>query len=111
VVIEINVCRFTASAIPPENKAPPVVDTDRMQASQSAPQLFEMIAGRDPQVLISCRVIDHLQLPKKAMFEVGRNVPRLDIVDEEGSQPMVPKAYDHAPASLWAIVPRNGTIF
>jgi hypothetical protein len=34
-----------------------------------------MIAGRHPQILIGCRVVDHLELTEKPAFEIRWNVP------------------------------------
>ena len=66
-----------------------------MESRQIAAQLLEVIAGRHAQVLIDRRVVDHLELPKEAAFKIRRDVPRSDIFDEEGAQPLVPKAPDH----------------
>jgi hypothetical protein len=75
VVVQIDACRFTSVPIPPENEPPLFVDTDRMEAFQMAPQLFEMVAGRDPQILIRHRIVDHLEFPKQAAFQFGWDSP------------------------------------
>jgi hypothetical protein len=49
-----------------------------------------------PQVLIGRRVVDHLELAEEPAFEIGRDVPRLPILDEEGAQPTRPETHDHA---------------
>ena len=69
-----------------------------MEPCQIAAQLLEVIAGRHAQVLIGRRIVDHLELAKQAAFEIGWDVPRADILDEEGAQPFVPKAHDHTAA-------------
>ena len=43
-------------------------------------------------------IVDHLELPEEAAFKIGRNVPRRNVVNEEGAQPLVSKAHDHAAA-------------
>jgi hypothetical protein len=40
-----------------------------MQTRQIALQLLEMIAGRNAQILVGRRVVNHLQLPEEAAFE------------------------------------------
>jgi hypothetical protein len=68
-----------------------------------------MIAWRRPQVLIGRRIVDNLELAEEPAFEIGRDVRRLPILDEEGAQPLVPKAHDHAAAPLCVYVPPLGT--
>jgi len=68
-----------------------------MQPRQIAAQLLEVIAGRHAQVLIGHGIVDHLELSEQPGFEIGRNVAGADIVDKEGPQPVIPKAYDHRP--------------
>ena len=68
-----------------------------------------MIAWRHPQILIGSRIIDHLELAKQPAFEIGREMPRLPILDEEGAQPLIPKAYDHAAARVCTYTPLLGT--
>jgi hypothetical protein len=46
-----------------------------MEAFQMAPQLFEMVAGRDPQILIRHRIVDHLEFPKQAAFQFRWDSP------------------------------------
>jgi hypothetical protein len=80
-----------------------------MEPRQIAAQLLEMVAGRHAQFLIGHRVVDHLELPKEAAFEIGRDISRLDILDEEDVQPFVPKAHDHTAAQVCVYVPLYGT--
>jgi hypothetical protein len=80
-----------------------------VEVRQIAPQLLEMIAWRRPQVMIGRRVVDHLDLAEEPTSEIGRDVPRLLILDEEGAQPLVPKAHDHAAAPPCVCVPPFGT--
>jgi hypothetical protein len=67
-----------------------------VKACQVAPQLLEVIAGRRPQVSICLCVVDHLELAEEPAFDIRRNAGRPLIFYEEGSEPLVPKAYDHA---------------
>src|SRR5271166_5063806 len=69
-----------------------------MESSQIAAQLLEVIAGGHPQVPIGCRVVDHLELAEETAFDVGRDVPRPDVLNEERPQPLVPKAHNHSGA-------------
>ena len=62
-----------AAAVPPENQPPLLVDSDRVRSRQVAAQLLEMIAGRQSQILIGRRVVDHLELAEEPAFEVGRD--------------------------------------
>jgi hypothetical protein len=83
VVVKIDTGSLAATAIPLKDQAPLLVDADRMKACQIAVQLFEMIAGRHAQVLISRRVVDHLKLPKQSIFEIRRDISRPDILGEK----------------------------
>ena len=58
-----------------------------MQACQIATQLFEVVAGWNAQVLICRRIVDHLELPEETLLEIGRNISRTFVLDEEGTQP------------------------
>src|SRR5258708_2929278 len=98
VVVEIDTFCLASAAVPPEDQPPLAVDADRVEPCQIAAQLLEVIAGRRPQVLISRRVVNHLELAEEPAFEVGRNVPRPRVLDEEGPQPLVPKSHDHPAA-------------
>src|SRR5438105_15918428 len=73
-----------------------------MEALKIAAQLFEMIAGRHPQVLIRRCIIEHLDLAEEPFFQTGRNLLRSDVLDEEIAKPVVPKAHDHVQPSLSA---------
>jgi hypothetical protein len=74
------------AATPPEDQPPLLVDADRVIPGQVATQLLEMIAGRYTQILIGCCVVDHLELAKEPVFEIGWDIPRSLILDEEGAQ-------------------------
>jgi hypothetical protein len=100
MVVEINIRRFTMAAIPSENKPPLLVDTDTAKAFEIAPQFFEMIAGRDSQILIRRRIVDHLELAKQSAIQIGRYFLRVYIIDEEITQPIISKAYDHSPSPI-----------
>jgi len=69
-----------------------------------------VIAGRHAKILICCRIVDHLELAKDSIHEIGRNVSRADIINEEGSQPFISKAYDHWSIQYgWDSVPLYGS--
>jgi hypothetical protein len=70
VIVEIDPLGL-AAAIPAENQPPLVVDADRIEARQVAPQLLKVIAGRHTQILIGSRIVDHLELAKQPAFEIG----------------------------------------
>jgi hypothetical protein len=55
-----------------------------------------MVAGRRSQIAVGCRVVDHLDFAKQAIFQIGRDFLRPDVVDEELPQPFIPEAQDHA---------------
>jgi hypothetical protein len=84
------------AAIPSKHQPPSLVDADRVQAVEMAPQLLEMVAGRRSQVAVRCRIVDHLYFAEQAIFQVGRDFLRHDVVDEELPQPVIPEAQDHA---------------
>jgi len=62
------------SAIPPEDQPPLLIDSYGMEALQVATQFFEVITRRNSQVLICCRVINHLKLAKQSGFKVRRDI-------------------------------------
>jgi len=81
----------------PTERPPPLpVDADRIKAREIAAQFLEMIAGRHAQVLVGRRVVDHLDFAEQAIFQIGRDFLRPDVVDEELPQPFIPEAQDHA---------------
>ena len=41
-----------------------------MKGSQIAAQFLEVIAGRDTQILIRRRIVDHLEFAEQAAFEI-----------------------------------------
>ena len=109
MVVQIDALCFTSAAVPFEDQPPLLVDADRMEARKIAAQLLEMIAGRHTQILIGRRIVNHLELAKKAAFEIGRDVPGAGILDKESPQPYIPKAHDHAGTPLRVYVPLYGT--
>jgi len=69
-----------------------------------------MIARRHTQILVGRRIVDHLELPKEPVFEIGRDVSRSDILDEKGAQPLVPESFRSCgPSQACSYVPLNGT--
>jgi len=95
MVVEIDVRRFSAFAIPTENKPPLAIDPDRMKTGEIAAQLLEMIAGRHAQILICRGIIDHLEFAEETAIEIWWNVPGMALFQEEGLQPVIPKTHDH----------------
>jgi hypothetical protein len=85
VVVEIDFRSLTLAAIPSKDQPPLPVDADRMKACQIATQLFEVVAWWNAQVLICSRIVDHLELPEEPPLEIGRNVSRPHVLDEEGT--------------------------
>src|SRR5262245_10043675 len=100
MIVEVDALCLAATAVPTEDQPPLAVDADRMEPDQIAAQLFKVIAGRHPKVQIGRRVVDHLELAEEPAFEIGRDVTRPHVLDEEGAQPLVPKAHDHPVAPL-----------
>lgn len=82
-----------------------------MESFKVAPELLEVVAWRNPEILVGGRVVDHLELSEEAAFEIWRNVPRMNVANEECAQPRVPKADDHAEGPGRASVPLNGSPF
>jgi hypothetical protein len=95
MVVEIDIGCFASFAVPPEDQPPLLVHPDGMQPREVAMQLLEMVAGRCPQVGISRRIVDHLELSEYPSFEIGRDVTRLAVINEELAQPSIAKSYDH----------------
>src|SRR5215475_13755479 len=91
VIVEIDIPGFAPAAVPSKDQPPLPVDADRIESCEIAAQPLEMIAGRHAQVLIGCRVVDH-----EAGLKIGWDVPRSNIFDVEGAQPLVPETQDHA---------------
>src|SRR5487761_375089 len=110
MVVQIDALRFTTAAVPLEDQPPLPAYADRMEARKIAAQLFEMIAGRHTQILIGRRIVNHLELAKKAAFEIGRDLPGAGIFDKESPQPFIPKADDHAATPLRVYVLPYGTL-
>jgi hypothetical protein len=72
VVVEINALCLPATAVPPEDQPPLIVDTDRVETRLVAAELLAMIAWRHPQILIGSRIIDHLELAKQPGCGIDR---------------------------------------
>lgn len=96
VVVEIDAPCLSPGAIPSKDEPPLFVHAYRMKTFQIAAQLLEVIAGQDTQILVRGRIVDHLELTEQAAFQIGGYFLRSNILDKEGSQP---------------IVPRDGTVF
>src|ERR1700730_18510226 len=96
IALWIYIFRLTPTAIPPKNQPPSLVDANRVEAGKIAPQLLKMVAGRRSQIAVRCRIVDHLDFAEQAIFQIGRDFLRSDVVDEELPQPVVPEAQDHA---------------
>jgi len=45
-------------------------------------------------------IVDHLELAEQAIFQIGRDFLRSDVVDEELAQPVIPEAHNHAAAPV-----------
>jgi hypothetical protein len=99
VIVEIQAGRFTSTAVPTKHQSPLLIYPNRMEPSEIAAQLFEVVAGRRAEILIGGGVVDHLQLPKEAARKVGRDISRRNVLDKEEAQPIVPKANDHSAPS------------
>jgi len=69
-----------------------------VEPRQFTTQFLEVIAGRNPQILISRRVVNHLELAEEAAFKIGRDTPRPRVLDGERAQPRVSKANDQGAA-------------
>lgn len=54
-----------------------------MEFPQIAAQLLEVITGWHAQILIGRCIINHLELAKEPAFDIGRNTPRPNILNEE----------------------------
>src|SRR5439155_10527133 len=109
MIVEIDALGLAAVAVPTKNQPPLAVDADRLEPSQIAAQLLEVIAGRHPQGLVGRRVVDHLELAEEPAFQVGRNVPRPRVLDEERAQPLVSKGPITRQLHLCVYVPLMGT--
>lgn len=66
VIVEIKPAGLSFIRIPAENQPPLLVHADRMKAVQITLELLKVITWRNPQVLISRCVVDHLQPAKKS---------------------------------------------
>jgi hypothetical protein len=95
MIVQVHAARFASTAVPYENQSPLLVDTDRMQAIQPTPQFLEVIAWRHSQVLICHCIVDQLYFPKQPTFQIGCDLLRPNIKDEEIPQPGIPKTDDH----------------
>src|SRR5262245_50523342 len=96
MVVEIDARRFAASAVPTKDESPLPVDPDGMQSGQIASQLFEMVAGRHPQIPVGHGIVDHLALAEHPIFQIGWNISRSYVGDKEIPQRSIAKARDHS---------------
>jgi len=63
------------------------------------PNVHAILATQGDTVKAGQPIVELDQIvPKEAAFEIRRDIPRLDILDEEDAQPFVPKAHDHTAA-------------
>ena len=87
---------FAPGARPTKNKSPLLVDPNGVKSREVAAKLLEMIAWRYPQISIGRRIVEHLKSAKQPFSKVGRDISRIQILNEERPQPFVTEAYDHA---------------
>jgi hypothetical protein len=80
-----------------------------MEARQDTAEHLEVIARRYSQIPIGSRIVDHLKFAKQPTFEIGRDAPRLRVLDEEGAQPLFSEADDHAAIRMCTHIPLSGT--
>jgi hypothetical protein len=95
MVIEIKAAGLAPPTIPTKYQPPLLVYANGMVTVERALQLLEMIARRHPQVLVGGGVVDHLQAAKQSAFKICWDMARMDIVYEEGTQPLIPEASNH----------------
>jgi hypothetical protein len=73
--------------------------------------MTRLASGRHAQVLIGRRIIDHLDLAEQTAFQIGWDFLRSNVLDEEVTQPAIPKAHDHSATPRRDNVPLCGTSF
>ena len=104
MVIQIQIPRLAAPAIPPEHQPPLPINAHRMPALQAATQLFEMVARWHPQILIARRVVDHLQLAEQPAFQIRWYFPPAHIIHEERPQPNIAETDDHVTTPFYELL-------
>ena len=100
MVVEIDVARCTAMAIPSEYQSPLLIHANGVKTFKLATQLLEMIAGRNAQILVRRRIIQHLQPSKQPTFQIRRYASRMLILNKEGPQNLISKTEDHVTVSI-----------
>jgi hypothetical protein len=69
-----------------------------------AREFLEVITRRYPQILITGRIIDHLQLSEQSRLEFCRNVSRSQIVHVKCGEPSITKRLDHSiKSNFWKV--------
>ena len=57
------------------------------------------VLGRHAKALTVVASLLNLKLAKQPRLQIGREVPRTDIIHEEGAEPFIPRANDYSKAS------------
>jgi hypothetical protein len=83
MIVKIDAVCFAVAARPSKNEPPLLIDPNGMEAREVAAELLEVIARGYTQVPIVGRVVEHLKSAKQPTFEIGRDVSRLDVIDEK----------------------------
>lgn len=69
VVEHAYILRVTA--LPPKYHTPLIIDPDRMKALHIAPEPFESVTGRNPQITKIGRIVQIKQLPSRLPTDLG----------------------------------------
>lgn len=75
MIVEIDSRRFAGDPVPLKDESPLLVHTYRMQSGEIASEFLEVIAWRHSQVGMTGRVVEHLELSKESVLEIGRSIP------------------------------------
>jgi hypothetical protein len=71
---------------------------------KSAREFLEVITRWHPQILITCRIVDHLQFSEQSRLQFCRNVSRPQIIRVKCSEPSITKRLDHSiKSNFWKV--------
>ncbi len=97
VVEHADILRVTA--LPPKYDTPLIIDPDRMKIPPIAPEPFESITGRNPQITKIRRIVQIQQFPPRLPTDFWWKPPCLSRVPVEKQilGQAIPETCDHVP--------------
>lgn len=66
-----------------------------MKPFQATRKLFKVVAGRRPEIVVTGGIVDHLELPKDAAFQIRRQAFVFPAIQEELPEIVIAPTLDH----------------